>query len=99
MSRIEILRRSELLPRRDVLSFRSSTGGGRSAPSRFRTCPKTYRPPCGRLRLRKTARKGSVACQGPDRWHPLKAGGEEVPIVNMRWRELTGGAASPGHRG
>ncbi len=66
---------------------------------RFRTCPKTYRPPCGRLRLRKTARKGSVACQGPDRWHPLKAGGEEVPIVNMRWRELTGGAASPGHRG
>ncbi len=37
MSRIEILRRSDLLPRRDVLSFRSSTGGGRSAPSRFRT--------------------------------------------------------------
>src|SRR5260370_15689110 len=53
MSRVEIPQCSGLPPRRNVLSFRSSTEGAAAAhldSERFRTCPRTCRPPCGRMR-------------------------------------------------
>ena len=101
MSRIEILECSGLLPCRDVLSFRSSTGGGRSAPSRFRTIQVLPMDLSAALRQ---AEGEEDRPQGFGRLPAVPTGGtrlkrEGVPAVNVRRRDLIGGAASLGHRG
>src|SRR5262245_66646156 len=63
---------------------------GRLTPDseRFRFAPRTCRPLCPRLQLRKTVRTGRSAAQ--------MAQGEEVPMLDMKRRDfitLLGGAA------
>src|SRR5215468_10335021 len=90
MRRLEISQRSGLLTPRDVLLFGSRTGGAAALSpdsERFRTGPRTCQPAGVRLSVRKAARKDFVAAGRRD-WHPLKAGGEEIPMLNMRRRQF-----------
>ncbi len=100
---IGIPQRSSLLPYRAVLPLGWKHGRARQASPRFRTIQDLPKDLSAALRQ---AEGEEDRPQGfrrlpavPRGGHPLKAGGEEVPMVNMRRRELIGGAASPGHHG